>query len=299
MSTESAVIQAPPLPSWVDSHCHFDFAQFDQDRETHWQYLQSMGCAGLIIPGVTAATWPKLIQICANKPWSYALGLHPYFLDQHQPDHIEQLQQMCHTHTPVAIGEFGLDFALPPSTFLAQRNLCEQQFKLAKQHQLPVILHARKAYDEIAAMIRRTHFQQGGIVHAFSGSVQQGHALIKLGFKLGIGGAISHKRAIKLRTTVMQLPLESHNPTQGNRQGNDIGTQYRSGIYTYSEQQQTIAEQTKQHFQQVMQQAGFDAAITTEILPAPTFYFAEDYHQQYLAKEPNGYCGLGGLGLAY
>lgn len=199
---------AAPLP-WVDSHCHFDFAQFDQDRETHWQYLQSMGCAGLIIPGVTAATWPKLIQICANKPWSYALGLHPYFLDQHQPDHIEQLQQMCHTHTPVAIGEFGLDFALPPSTFLAQRNLCEQQFKLAKQHQLPVILHARKAYDEIAAMIRRTHFQQGGIVHAFSGSVQQGHALIKLGFKLGIGGAISHKRAIKLRTTVMQLPLES------------------------------------------------------------------------------------------
>lgn len=99
--------------------------------------------------------------------------------------------------------------------------------------------------------------------------------------------------------TLLKTFWESHNPTQGNRQGNDIGTQYRSGIYTYSEQQQTIAEQTKQHFQQVMQQAGFDAAITTEILPAPTFYFAEDYHQQYLAKEPNGYCGLGGLGLAY
>ncbi len=99
--------------------------------------------------------------------------------------------------------------------------------------------------------------------------------------------------------TLLKTFWESHNPTQGNRQGNDTGTQYRSGIYTYSEQQQAIAEQTKQHFQQVISQAGIDAAITTEIIPAPVFYFAEDYHQQYLAKEPNGYCGLGGLGLVY
>jgi peptide-methionine (S)-S-oxide reductase len=97
---------------------------------------------------------------------------------------------------------------------------------------------------------------------------------------------------------LLQEFWQAHNPTQGNRQGNDKGTQYRSGIYTFSEQQADLANESKAHFQQVLTQAGF-GSITTEILPAPTFYFAEDYHQQYLAKEPNGYCGLGGLGITY
>ena len=90
---------------------------------------------------------------------------------------------------------------------------------------------------------------------------------------------------------------ESHNPTQGMRQGNDVGTQYRSGIYTYSDAQQAQAEASRRAFQQALKQAGF-GAITTEILPAPEFYFAEDYHQQYLAKQPWGYCGLGGTGVS-
>ena len=90
---------------------------------------------------------------------------------------------------------------------------------------------------------------------------------------------------------------ESHNPTQGMRQGNDRGTQYRSGIYTY-DGQQADALLSQANFQQQLTAAGF-AQITTEIIPAPIFYFAEGYHQQYLAKNPGGYCGLGGLGLAY
>ena len=91
---------------------------------------------------------------------------------------------------------------------------------------------------------------------------------------------------------------QAHNPTQGMRQGNDKGSQYRSGIYTYSAEQVELAEASKHSFQQVLTQSGF-GDITTEILAAPEFYFAEDYHQQYLAKNPNGYCGLGGLGLCY
>jgi peptide-methionine (S)-S-oxide reductase len=97
---------------------------------------------------------------------------------------------------------------------------------------------------------------------------------------------------------LLEIFWQAHNPTQGDRQGNDKGTQYRSGLYTFSEQQFQLANESKESFQQVLSQAGF-GAITTEILSAPTFYFAEDYHQQYLAKEPNGYCGLGGLGLAF
>jgi peptide-methionine (S)-S-oxide reductase len=90
---------------------------------------------------------------------------------------------------------------------------------------------------------------------------------------------------------------EAHNPTQGMRQGNDIGTQYRSGIYWYSEEQRATAEASRAMFQEKLTAAGY-GEITTEIIEAPEFYFAEDYHQQYLAKNPGGYCGLGGTGVS-
>jgi peptide-methionine (S)-S-oxide reductase len=90
---------------------------------------------------------------------------------------------------------------------------------------------------------------------------------------------------------------ESHDPTQGMRQGNDVGTQYRSGIYAFSAEQRKAAEASKSIYQAALKQGGYKA-ITTEILDAPEFYFAEDYHQQYLAKNPSGYCGLGGTGVS-
>lgn len=99
-------------------------------------------------------------------------------------------------------------------------------------------------------------------------------------------------------TELLKLFWISHNPTQGMRQGNDIGTQYRSAIYTDSEEQFNEALASKNNYQQLLTQAGFDQ-ITTEIIPATVFYYAEDYHQQYLAKEPMGYCGLGGLGVNF
>lgn len=97
---------------------------------------------------------------------------------------------------------------------------------------------------------------------------------------------------------LLKVFWQSHNPTQGMRQGNDIGTQYRSAIYTFSDTQTDAAIASKAHYQAKLNQAGFKE-ITTEILPAMPFYYAEDYHQQYLAKEPNGYCGLGGTGVPY
>lgn len=95
---------------------------------------------------------------------------------------------------------------------------------------------------------------------------------------------------------LLTLFWEGHNPTQGMRQGNDLGTQYRSGIYTCDAEQERLAQESKRDFQQALDGAGY-GEITTEILPAPTFYYAEDYHQQYLAKNPGGYCGLGGTGV--
>ena len=98
-------------------------------------------------------------------------------------------------------------------------------------------------------------------------------------------------------TALLKAFWDSHDPTQGMRQGNDVGTQYRSGIYTHDDEQRAEAERSKALFQDVLQGAGF-GAITTEILPAPEFYYAEEYHQQYLVKNPGGYCGLGGTGLS-
>lgn len=97
--------------------------------------------------------------------------------------------------------------------------------------------------------------------------------------------------------TLLKVFWESHNPTQGMRQGNDTGTQYRSGIYTYSTSQKQLAEDSKNTYQQALNKAGY-GKITTEIVDAPEFYFAEGYHQQYLAKNPNGYCGLGGTNVS-
>ncbi|HBC55764.1 MAG TPA: peptide-methionine (S)-S-oxide reductase [Gammaproteobacteria bacterium] len=95
---------------------------------------------------------------------------------------------------------------------------------------------------------------------------------------------------------LLKVFWQNHNPTQGMRQGNDVGTQYRSGIYTYSEKERVWAEASKQHYERQLMQQGL-GRITTEIKPATDFYFAEAYHQQYLAKNPGGYCGLGGTGI--
>ncbi|MEP5766383.1 MAG: peptide-methionine (S)-S-oxide reductase MsrA [Halieaceae bacterium] len=96
---------------------------------------------------------------------------------------------------------------------------------------------------------------------------------------------------------LLQEFWEGHDPTQGMRQGNDMGTQYRSGIYTFSDEQLAAAQASRDAFQPVLSEAGY-GAISTEIVPVPEFYYAEDYHQQYLAKNPGGYCGLGGTGVS-
>ena len=96
---------------------------------------------------------------------------------------------------------------------------------------------------------------------------------------------------------LLKVFWENHDPTQGMRQGNDVGTQYRSGVYYYGDDQKRAAEKSRDAYQQQLTAAGYDS-ITTEILPAPPFYYAEDYHQQYLAKNPDGYCGIGGTGVS-
>ncbi len=191
----------------IDSHCHLDFAEFDADREVIISNCQTSGLTDIILPAVTCQRWPKLIQICQKFPiLHYALGCHPMFMDQHPDDALSQLETAIQQFNPIAVGEIGLDFFLPGHNKQAQSALFEGQLKLAAKHQLPVILHVRKAHDEVLKLLRKITLK-GGIVHAFSGSMQQAQHYRDLGFLVGIGGGLTYPRAQRLQGLFSELPL--------------------------------------------------------------------------------------------
>ncbi len=192
----------------IDSHCHLDFDAFDEDREKILSECASSGIQQIIVPGVTVSQWPKLIKTCAQYPaLRLALGLHPMFMAEHKPDHIDQLRTALTKNKAIAVGEIGLDFFVADADKEAQSELFKKQLKLAAEFNLPVILHVRKAHDEVLKLLREIKVP-GGIVHAFNGSLQQAEHYQKLGFLFGVGGALTYPRANKLKTLFSQLPEE-------------------------------------------------------------------------------------------
>ncbi len=193
----------------IDSHCHLDFKQFDQNREQILCHCQQLGIKGIIVPGVTADSWKKLLNICQQSALLRpALGLHPMFMEQHHPKHLIQLSESIFNHHLIAIGEIGLDFYIANHDKNSQIHVFTEQLKIAQQTELPVLLHVRKAHEQTISLLKQYPLT-GGIVHAFSGSLQQAKQYQDLGFVLGIGGAITHPRATRLRTMVGQLDLSS------------------------------------------------------------------------------------------
>lgn len=193
----------------IDSHCHFDFEQFDPDRTDVLNRCLQRGVQKIIVPGVTAKTWDRLLQVCQPSPHLFpALGLHPMFMDRHCAHDIDLLTEYLAQHQVVAVGEIGLDFYLPDHDKASQTALFEQQLRIANKHDLPVILHVRKAHDLVLLLLKK-HRIKGGIVHAFNGSQQQAQQYIQLGFLLGVGGTISYDKATRLRQLFSELPLSA------------------------------------------------------------------------------------------
>lgn len=193
----------------IDSHCHLDFQDFDADRQQVLDRCKTLGLTHIVVPGVSHDSWPQLIAICRKHPMlKPALGLHPMFMAQHQHSHVAALETAIKQHQPLAIGEIGLDFFLPGQDKQAQTDLFEKQIRLAEAFDLPVILHVRKAHDEVLKVLRQ-HNVRGGIVHAFNGSMQQAEHYMKLGFLFGVGGALSYPRAQKLQKLFRDLPLDN------------------------------------------------------------------------------------------
>ncbi len=193
----------------VDTHCHLDFIDFDKDRQTVLQQCQQHHIKNIIVPAVTAATWERTIEVCSQSPSLHlALGMHPVFIDEHQPQHLTELDQLISKSTPVAVGEIGLDFYLKDLDREKQSLFFIKQLIIANQHNLPVIIHNRKAHDDCLRILADTPVK-GGIIHAFNGSIQQAEKYLEFGFVLGFGGMTTYSRSSKLRGLLKHLPLEA------------------------------------------------------------------------------------------
>jgi len=195
---------------FIDSHCHLDFSEFDTSRNETLRQARAAGVNDIVIPGVTADAWSSLLNLVeSDQNLHAALGLHPCFMAKHTQADLKRLESLLATEQVCAVGEIGLDLFIPEANLEQQLLYLQAQLALAKQFNLPVLLHVRKAHDQMLKQLRSIKLEQGGIVHAFSGSEQQARQYLDLGFKLGLGGTVTYERAKKVRRFVQELPLES------------------------------------------------------------------------------------------
>ncbi len=201
-----------------DTHTHFDVPDFDQDREELAYQAKQVGVDALVLIGFLQSRFKDLIQtqhflnnLPADKaPKSFlAPGLHPFYIEQHQLEHLNDLENILQTENCVAIGEIGLDTFLKEhkqaEILKKQKDFFNAQIELAKQYNKPILLHIRKSHADVLAILKQQKFANGGIAHAFSGGVEEAKAFANLGFKIGVTGQITNPNAKKLHQVVQAL----------------------------------------------------------------------------------------------
>lgn len=192
----------------IDTHCHIDVEDFDPDRNEVLARCRQQGIARIVVPAVLSSSWQSLLDLCRRESGLLpALGLHPVYLTQHSDTDIESLAAWVEREKPVAVGEIGLDYFVETLDRERQQHLFESQLQVARDADLPIILHVRKAHDQVLVTLKRFKVR-GGIAHAFNGSLQQAEQYIDLGFKLGFGGMLTYERSNKLRRLAKELPLD-------------------------------------------------------------------------------------------
>jgi TatD DNase family protein len=196
-------------PFFIDTHCHLDAAEFDADRDAEYARAVAAGVGIQVVPAVSRDNFAAVAATCDRYPGCLpAWGLHPMLLDVHRAEHLADLRAQIDARRPAAIGEIGLDLFVDGLDYATQEHFYVEQLKIAHEYELPVLLHCRRANDEILKHLRKIKLR-GGIAHAFNGSPQQAEAFIKLGFKLGFGGAFTWPRAHNLRRLAVGLPLDA------------------------------------------------------------------------------------------
>ena len=195
---------------WTDTHCHLDAAEFDADRAGVVQRAVAAGVGQIVLPAVAVGNFARVRALAHAHGLAYALGIHPLCVDAAGAGDLALLEAELATHHAdprlVAIGEIGLDHFVPGLSRERQEQFFAAQLALARQFELPVILHVRRSADTLLKHLRRTPVR--GIAHAFNGSTQQADAFVGLGFKLGFGGNVTFERALQIRRLAQTLPDE-------------------------------------------------------------------------------------------
>ena len=192
-----------------DSHAHLDASEFDADRI---EVIAAARCADvqdMLVPAVDASSWPALHALCESQAGLHAAyGLHPMYLDRHSENDLRTLESWLRAHSACAIGECGLDFHAAAPDRERQLHFLRCQLQLAREFDLPLVLHARGAFEQVILELHRFGGALRGVVHSFSGSFEQAKRLWNMGFMTGIGGPVTHERARRLRKLVAGMPLE-------------------------------------------------------------------------------------------
>jgi TatD DNase family protein len=198
----------------IDTHTHLDFDDFDQDRDAVLQNSLALGVERMVVLGVYQRNWQRLWDLTVQQPaLQAAFGLHPVYINEHRPEHLTELAdwlshlqghpQLC------AIGEIGLDYYVQTLDRQRQQQYFDAQLQLAADFELPVLLHVRRSHADVIATLKRFRLKRCGIIHAFAGSREEAREYIKLGFKLGLGGAATWPQALRMHRVIAELPLQS------------------------------------------------------------------------------------------
>ena len=193
----------------VDTHCHLDVAEFDADRDAVVARARAAGVARQIVPAIEAKTWPGLRDACARDEGLFpAYGLHPLLIGAHREQHLRALRDWIERERPVAIGECGLDYWVEDLDRDVQATYFDGQLELAREYDLPVVVHARRALDDVMKAIKRVGHLRG-VIHSYPGSPEQARQLADLGVLVGIGGPVTYERANKVRRVAASVPLDT------------------------------------------------------------------------------------------
>lgn len=193
----------------IDSHCHIDFDVFEDDRDVVLQRAISHGVSDLVVPGVLRKHWSNIQTLAAQYQNIHpCYGLHPCFADQHAEGDLTALEDQITSNACIAIGECGLDYRKHQPDKQLQFKYFEAQLEISDRHNLPVVIHSVYATEDIILSLKKyPHLQ--GMVHSYSGSYEQALQLVKMGFYISFGGAITYDNALKLRVVAGEIPLDS------------------------------------------------------------------------------------------